>query len=107
MARKARVVADGVPHHIPQRGNHRQDVLLLSEDRRFYLETLRAKCAQHRVAILGYCLLTNHLHLVRSRSAAMGSPARWAKPMAVTRNASTGAIAAGVTWGRTALIPVL
>ena len=72
MARKARVVADGVPHPITQRGNHRQDVLLLSEDRRFYLETLRAKCAQHRVAILaqhrvailGYCLMTNHAHLV-------------------------------------------
>jgi putative transposase len=64
MARKARVVADGVPHHITQRGNNRQDVFLLSEDRRFYLETLRAKCEQHRVAILGYCLMTNHVHLV-------------------------------------------
>jgi len=64
MARKARVVADGVPHHVTQRGNHRQDVFLLSEERRFYLETLRANCAQHRVAILGYCLLTNHVHLV-------------------------------------------
>lgn len=64
MARKARVVAEGVPHHITQRGNNRQDVFLLSEDRRFYLETLHAKCVQHRVAILGYCLMTNHVHLV-------------------------------------------
>jgi putative transposase len=60
----ARVVADGVPHHITQRGNNRQDVFLLSEDRRFYLETLRANCKQHRVAILGYCLSRNQLRFL-------------------------------------------
>ena len=37
MARMARVVAAGVPHHITQRGNNRQDVFLLDDDRRFYL----------------------------------------------------------------------
>jgi hypothetical protein len=35
MARKARVVADGVPDAITQRGNNRQEVFLLVEDRRF------------------------------------------------------------------------
>jgi len=29
MPRQSRVVAVGVPHHITQRGNNRQDVLLL------------------------------------------------------------------------------
>ncbi len=37
MARMARVVAAGVPHHITQRGNNRQDVFLPGDDRRFYL----------------------------------------------------------------------
>jgi putative transposase len=37
MPRQARVVADGVPHHITQGGNNRQEVFLLDEDRRFYL----------------------------------------------------------------------
>ena len=60
----ARVVAEGVPHHITQRGNNRQNVFLLDEDRRFYLETLKAKCREHGVAVLGYCLMTNHVHLV-------------------------------------------
>ncbi len=64
MARMARVVAAGVPHHITQRGNNRQDVFLLDDDRRFYLETLRERSRRHRVTLLGYCLMTNHVHLV-------------------------------------------
>ena len=64
MARAARVVVEGVPYHITQRGNNRQDVFLSSEDRRFYLDLLRTKCSEHGVAVLGYCLMTNHIHLV-------------------------------------------
>ena len=60
----ARVVAAGVPHHITQRGNNRQDVFLLDDDRRFYLETLRERSQRHGVTLLGYCLMTNHVHLV-------------------------------------------
>ena len=64
MSRKARVVVEGVPHHITQRGNNYQDVFLLDEDRRFYIEALRAKATQHGLTILGYCLMTNHVHLI-------------------------------------------
>ncbi len=64
MAHAARVVAEGVPHHITQRGNNRQNVFLLDEDRRFYIEALRAKSRRHGLTILGYCLMTNHLHLI-------------------------------------------
>jgi putative transposase len=64
MPRAARVVAEGVPHHITQRGNNRQDTFLVDEDRRIYLNTLRAKCRQHGLSVLGYCLMTNHVHLV-------------------------------------------
>jgi len=31
---------------------------------RFYIDTLRAKSKQHGLSVLGYCLLTNHVHLV-------------------------------------------
>ncbi|MEX2302406.1 MAG: hypothetical protein WD733_15800 [Bryobacterales bacterium] len=51
MARNARVVVEGVPHHITQRGNNRQDVFLVDEDRRFYIQTLRDKCQQHGVVV--------------------------------------------------------
>lgn len=64
MPRAARVVAVGAPHHITQRGNNRQGVFLVDEDRRFYLETLREDSRRYGLRILGYCLMTNHVHLV-------------------------------------------
>ena len=64
MARKARVVAVGAPHHIAQRGNNRQEVFLSGEDRQFYLATLAESCHRYEIAVLGYCLMTNHVHLV-------------------------------------------
>ncbi|MEZ5366574.1 MAG: hypothetical protein R2748_30605 [Bryobacterales bacterium] len=44
MAREAWVV-EAVPYHITQRSNNRQDVFPLDEDRRVYIEALRAKAA--------------------------------------------------------------
>ncbi len=64
MAREARLVAEAVPYHITQRGNNRQDIFLLDEDRRFYIEALKAKAGEHGLTILGWCLMTNHVHLV-------------------------------------------
>jgi putative transposase len=58
------VVAEGVPHHITQRGNNRQDVFLLDDDRRYYLKILREKCHTFGLSVLDYCLMTNHVHLV-------------------------------------------
>ena len=49
---------------LPQRGNRRADVFFTDEDRRAYLDWLKAYCGEHAVAILGYCLMTNHVHLV-------------------------------------------
>ncbi|MCC6487604.1 MAG: transposase [Candidatus Hydrogenedentes bacterium] len=64
MPRQARVVIPGMPHHITQRGNNRQDVFFVDDDRTTYLELLRVQCIKHRVRLLGYCLMTNHVHLV-------------------------------------------
>jgi hypothetical protein len=41
MARLARVVAIGVPHHVTQRGNGRQFILACDPDRSVYLDLLR------------------------------------------------------------------
>lgn len=41
MPRVARIVLEGQPHHITQRGNNRQDVFFLDDDRVAYLELLR------------------------------------------------------------------
>jgi len=64
MPRVARTVFAGVPHHITQRGNRRDDVFHSEEDRAIYLEWLRGYAEQSRVQVLAYCLMTNHIHLV-------------------------------------------
>ena len=64
MPRVARIVIPGVPHHITQRGNNRQDVFFVDDDRRVYLELLRAQSERFGLNVLGYCLMTNHVHLV-------------------------------------------
>ncbi|PPR25944.1 MAG: hypothetical protein CFH38_00569 [Alphaproteobacteria bacterium MarineAlpha10_Bin1] len=64
MARLARIVAPGLPHHVTQRGNRRQDVFFDKADYALYLELLQSHCAKERVAILAYCLMPNHVHLI-------------------------------------------
>ena len=64
MPRVARVVIPGVPHHVTQRGNNRQDVFFTDDDRRAYLQILAVQSQRFKLAILGYCLMTNHVHLL-------------------------------------------
>ena len=64
MPRVARVVAAGVPYHVIQRGNNRQDVFFVDDDRRCYLELLREASRRFGLDVLGYCLMTNHVHLL-------------------------------------------
>src|SRR5271169_6739696 len=64
MARLARVVAPGLPHHVTQRGNRRQRTLFCDEDYQTYLELMAEWCAAHEVEIWAYCLMPNHVHLI-------------------------------------------
>ena len=64
MARLARVVAPGLPHHVTQRGNRRQDCFFNDDDHRAYLDLMAEWCAHYGVAIWAYCLMTNHVHLI-------------------------------------------
>lgn len=64
MPRLARITADNHPCHITQRGNNRQDVFLDDDDRTAYLAFLESLTEKYKVRILGYCLMTNHVHLV-------------------------------------------
>ncbi len=64
MPRLARRVFANIPHHITQRGNRREDVFFTDEDRRRYLDWLKIYCHTHKVEVLAYCLMTNHIHLV-------------------------------------------
>ena len=64
MARLARLVVPGLPHHVVQRGNRRLDVFFTDEDRTTYLALLRAACQRAGVQIWAYCLMRNHVHLI-------------------------------------------
>lgn len=64
MPRIARIVAVDCPHHIVQRGNNRQDVFFVDDDRCVYLELLKEQCDKYGLEVLAYCLMTNHIHLV-------------------------------------------
>ena len=64
MARLPRVVITDVAHHVTQRGNARQVILADDADRIAYLEVLRQYSELYRVSLLGYCLMSNHVHLI-------------------------------------------
>jgi len=62
MARLPRVVVVDLPHHVTQRGNARQTVY--DADRLVYLELLRQYSDLCGLALLVYCLMSNHVHLI-------------------------------------------
>lgn len=64
MSRIARVVAVGLPHHITQRGNYRQDVFLNADDRVRYLVWIQEYSIKYGLSILAYCLMQNHVHFI-------------------------------------------
>lgn len=64
MPRKARVLVAGCPHHIVQRGHNREAVFLADEDYQFYLENLREWKEKLAIKVYGWCLMTNHVHLI-------------------------------------------
>jgi len=64
MVREARIVVPGVAHHVTQRGNNRQDVFFVDADRRVYLSYLGESAARFGATVSGYCLMTNHVHLI-------------------------------------------
>ena len=64
MARLARLVIPGLPHHVTQRGNRRQQTFFNDGDYAAYLELMADWCREEGVEIWGYCLMPNHVHLI-------------------------------------------
>lgn len=48
MARIARVVVPGYPHHVTQRGNRRQTTFFSEKDYKTYLGLLSQQCRKHQ-----------------------------------------------------------
>jgi putative transposase len=64
MPRTARNVFAHLPHHITQRGNRRENVFFVDEDRETYLKWLGEYAAKFKVEVAAYCLMDNHVHLI-------------------------------------------
>ncbi len=64
MPRIARIITEGFPHHIIQRGNRRQKVFFFEKDYQTYLNLLSIHSKLFNLEILCYCLMPNHVHLI-------------------------------------------
>jgi putative transposase len=64
MVRLARLVIPGLPHHVTQRGNRRQQTFFCEEDYAAYVDLMADWCNERGVAIWAYCLMPNHVHLI-------------------------------------------
>ena len=64
MARLARVVVPGHPHHVTQRGNGRARTFFGDEDYALYRDLLASHCRAAEVEIWAWCLMPNHVHLI-------------------------------------------
>lgn len=68
MARLARVIAPGLPHHVTQRGNRREPIFFEDGDQEVYRDLLAEQTRRRGVAVWAYCLMPNHVHLVLAPS---------------------------------------
>ena len=63
MPRMARIVIEGYPHHVTQRGNNKQKAFLDEEDYQAYLEFFERYREKHNLGVLAYCPMPNHVHI--------------------------------------------
>jgi putative transposase len=64
MARLARVVVPGIPHHVTQRGNGRARTFFSDGDYALYRDLLAEHCRAADVEAWAWCLMPNHVHLI-------------------------------------------
>jgi putative transposase len=68
MARQARIVISGIPHHVTQRGNRRQQTFFCEADYKAYLYLAAEAFREAEVEVWAYCLMPNHVHLIATPS---------------------------------------
>lgn len=64
MARLARIVVPGVPYHVTQRGNRRQQTFFADQDYELYRDLLGEAARKAGSEVWAYCLMPNHVHLI-------------------------------------------
>jgi putative transposase len=94
MARIARVVVPGLPHHVTQRGNRREPVFFGAEDYQLYRLMIATAARRAGAEIWAYCLMPNHVHLIVTPAGADGLRATFAE----AHRRYTGTINARFHW---------
>ena len=94
LARIARVVVPGLPHHVTQRGNRREPVFFAPDDYRLYRRLIAAAARRADAAVWAYCLMPNHVHLIVTPADADGLRATFAE----AHRRYTGTINARFGW---------
>ncbi|MFO1015269.1 MAG: transposase [Caulobacteraceae bacterium] len=72
MPRQSRVIRPSLPHHVTQRGNHRQRTFFSPADYDLYLALAAQEFVAAEVEVWAYCLMPNHVHLIATPSDEIG-----------------------------------
>jgi putative transposase len=72
MARLARLVVPGLPHHVTQRGNGGGRTFFSDDDYALYRDLLAASCRGAAVEVWAWVLMPSHVHLILAPSDADG-----------------------------------
>jgi putative transposase len=64
MARIARVVIPGVPHHVTQRSSRREPIFFGEGDYALNRDLVAAAAMKAEAEMWAYCLMPNHVHLI-------------------------------------------
>ena len=72
MARLARMIFPGLPHHVTQRGNRREAIFFEDGDHESYRELLARQARKAEVEVWDYCLMPNHVHWILTPKTAGG-----------------------------------
>lgn len=64
MARLARIVIPGIPHHVTQRGNGGARTFFRDGDYALYRDLLAEHTRAAGVAVWSWCLMPNHVHMI-------------------------------------------
>jgi len=64
MPRKARIQSSTDYYHIMMRGNNRESIFSMDEQKSFFLDSLEKQQDDQLIHIAAYCLMNNHVHIV-------------------------------------------
>jgi putative transposase len=74
MARLPRLTVPDYPHHVIQRGNNRQRIVIDDLDRQHLLDLWQQHASEWGVAIHAYVIMDNHFHLLATPQTSLSLP---------------------------------